>query len=132
MNRLKLLATAVLAVLCAAAWSMCAHPWGWLYGIGVHPYPGPQTPWTYQLLSGFLPALTVLSVVTLLVGGWHHVNCHQDGCYRIGKHKIDGTPWCNAHHEQARPQLSDHHLLEQILDALNSSNALLREIKGQQ
>lgn len=41
-----------------------------------------------------------------LVGGataiYHKHNCHEPRCYRIGKHTVDGSPWCNHHHEQAR------------------------------
>ena len=90
-------------VLAAIAWSIAAHPWGWLYGFGVHPYPeSSSTPWTYQLESGMIPALTVLGLVTLITGMWHAHNCHAEGCWRIGRHRIDGTPWCNVHHTAAR------------------------------
>lgn len=93
-----------LAVLGAAAWSIAAHPWGWAFGIGIHPYPGPQTPWTYQLYSGFLPALTVATLLGSAASLYHLHNCHQDHCWRIGKHKVDGTPWCGKHHQNAREQ----------------------------
>jgi hypothetical protein len=29
-------------------------------------------------------------------------NCHSRGCWRIGRHVVDGTPWCDRHHGQAR------------------------------
>lgn len=29
--------------------------------------------------------------------------CHQGRCWRVGRHNVDGTPWCNRHHEAARP-----------------------------
>jgi hypothetical protein len=117
-----LLISAVLAVI---GWSIAAHPWGWLYGLGVHPYPGPQTPWTYQLYSGFLPALTVFSLLSLLVGAWHHVNCHQDRCWRVGRHKVDGTPWCNRHHGHAREKAAAS--LDDVVGRLDSLLALLGE-----
>ena len=49
-------------------------------------------------------------VGTQLKPGWLWVgflvyrrhNCHQQRCWRIGKHTVDGTPWCTRHHEQAR------------------------------
>jgi hypothetical protein len=91
------------ATLGLLAWDIAAHPWGWLYGFGVHPYPASSsTPWTYQLLSGLVPALTVLSLATFIAGAWRHVNCHEPRCWRTGKHKVDGTPWCNHHHGKAR------------------------------
>lgn len=116
----------VLAVAVAAAWSAVAHPWGWLYGIGVHPYPGPQTPWTYQLFSGFVPALAVLTLVSGLAGLWRNVNCHEGRCWRLGRHKIHGTPWCDRHEGNARPELTDNELLQQILTELS----LLRDAMG--
>lgn len=87
-----------LALAGVIVWSIAAHPWGWLYGFGVHPYPeSSSTPWTYQLWSGFLPALTVLGLLGSVAAAYHVHNCHQDGCWRIGKHKINGTPWCSRH-----------------------------------
>jgi hypothetical protein len=102
-----------------AVWSVFAHPWGWLFAIGVHPYPAPQTPWTYQLLSGFLPALTVVTLLSLVAGAWRHVNCHQPGCPRFGRHKVSGTPWCDIHVENARPERTDQEILISIEDKLS-------------
>lgn len=86
-----------------AAWSVITHPWGWLYGLGVHPYPGPQTPWTYQMWSGIVPAMTVLSLFASLGGAYHLHNCHLPGCWRLGKVKVGGAPWCARHHYLAAP-----------------------------
>lgn len=120
---MKLWLWAVVAVLAAAVWSVVAHPWGWAFGIGVHPYPGPQTPWTYQLFSGFLPALTVITLLSLVTGAWRHVNCHHSPCPRFGRHKINGTPWCDVHQHEARPERSEHEILLAI-------EVLLTEIRG--
>ena len=32
-------------------------------------------------------------------------NCHERRCWRVGRHVVDGTPWCNHHHEAARAAL---------------------------
>lgn len=31
---------------------------------------------------------------------WRKVNCHAKGCYRVGLHHVDGTPYitCKKHH----------------------------------
>lgn len=87
--------------LCALGWSAAFHPLGWRFAFGDYPVPS-GTPWTYQLESGFIPALTVLSLASLLAGAWHHVNCHETRCWRIGRHKVDGTPWCNRHQDKGR------------------------------
>lgn len=34
---------------------------------------------------------------------YHKHNCHMAGCWRIGRHGVDGTPWCNRHHVEVRP-----------------------------
>jgi hypothetical protein len=96
---------AALALFAVSVWSMIVHPWGWAFGIGVHPYPeSSSTPWTYQLYSGFLPALTVLTLLGSVLSLWHLHNCHQDRCWRLGKHRVDGTPWCSRHQGRARTQ----------------------------
>lgn len=100
----------------AVLWSVIAHPWGWLYGIGVHPYPASSsTPWTYQMLSGFVPALAVLTLLSAVGGMWRSVNCHEPRCWRLGRHKVHGTPWCDHHQETARPELTENEILQQIL-----------------
>jgi hypothetical protein len=105
------LATAALIV------TVALHPWGAATAIGVHPYPA-GTPWEYQLLSGFVPALTVLTLLGALVSMYHVRNCHKDGCWRIGRHRVSGTPWCNRHVGEARPSVSTEELLTQILAEL--------------
>jgi hypothetical protein len=45
------------------------------------------------------------SEITLLAGVymiWRKHNCHEVKCLRIGKHTVDGTPYCNKHHKEAR------------------------------
>jgi hypothetical protein len=64
----------------------------------------------YDAFSGSLPVMvTILGMSTIITGLWHSVNCHHEGCWRIGRHKVKGTPWCNRHHEDARlePTLED-------------------------
>lgn len=66
----------------------------------------PGSPPNYNFFSGSgsdLSEVTLLGLVaSFVLGAWHHVNCHEPGCPRIGKHKVDGTPWCTRHHEAAR------------------------------
>lgn len=57
----------------------------------------------YGFSSGIGPMiLAAFGYGTLVAGVWHGVNCHEGGCWRIGRHRVDGTPWCNVHHEKAR------------------------------
>lgn len=108
-----LVAVVVLAVL------IILHPWGAATAIGVHPYPA-GTPWEYQMWSGIIPALTILTLFGSLGAAYHVHNCHADGCLRLGKHRVGGTPWCSKHYASVKPQRSEAEILEAI-------EALLRD-----
>lgn len=126
-----LLAAAALALLAVTAWSITAHPWGWLYALGVHPYPeSSSTPWTYQFYSGMFASLAVLGLLGSAAGLWHHVNCCEPGCWRIGKHKVNGTPWCGRHQEGARPEMTENELLTRIHTELAAVRELLAAKTG--
>jgi hypothetical protein len=117
-RRLALLA--LIALLGLAAWSAVAHPWAWLYAIGLHPYPASSgTPWTYQLWSGFMPALTVLTLLGSVATLYHLHKCHYDACWRLGKHRISGTPWCRRHMDSAGPRVTVEQLLETLVDRMD-------------
>lgn len=73
----------------------------------------------YGFTSGIGPMLlTALGMSTIITGMWHHVNCHEPGCPRVGRHKINGTPWCNIHHGKARDEETTEDLLRQIVTLL--------------
>lgn len=113
------------AALLLAAWitlMALTHPYGTRFAIGIWPVP-PGTPWSYQLESGFVPALTVLTLLGAVAGAWHHVNCHKDGCWRTGKHKVDGTPWCSRHQHEARSRRTDSDRLDEIIALLKARQA---------
>lgn len=74
---------------------------GILWFFGLYPVP-PGTPVTYQLWSGFLPALAVVALLGSAVRVLRAHVCHEARCWRIGRHKVAGTPWCNSHHLTAR------------------------------
>ena len=41
-----------------------------------------------------------LSEFAILGIVWHKLNCHAKGCYRVGLHHVEGTPYitCRKHH----------------------------------
>lgn len=123
-----LAAIAAAVIVCAAAVFAALHPLGFAFALGIRPAPA-GTAWTYQLWSGFIPALTVLSLVTLLVGAWRHVVCHQDHCWRIGKHKISGSPWCNRHHESARPEQTTDDLIRELCGRIDTLTGEIRDAR---
>lgn len=77
--------------------------------------------------SGFIPALTVLTLLSLVSGAWRHVNCHHRWCPRSGKHKINGTPWCSKHEHEARPERSENEILLGIEKNLSELVNLLQD-----
>jgi hypothetical protein len=63
----------------------------------------------YGFWSGIGSCLTYLGILVL---AYRKLNCHQDGCHRIGLHKVDGTPYivCTKHHPAipAGPVTAEH------------------------
>lgn len=70
---------------------------GLLWFIGVSPVPDGTSP-MYQLWSGFVPALAILSLVGGLWSHYKRINCHVHGCWRIGRYDVEGFKVCHAHH----------------------------------
>jgi hypothetical protein len=74
----------------------------------------------YNFWSGFgsdLGEATLISAVGVGVyTGVRRVNCHTKGCWRIGKHRLEGTPYvlCRHHHPHVPSRGASHeHILEQ-------------------
>lgn len=72
----------------------------------------------YNFWSGFgsdLGEATLISAVTVgVLTGVRKVNCHTKGCWRIGHHPLDGTPYilCKHHHPHVPNRGATH---EEIL-----------------
>jgi hypothetical protein len=49
----------------------------------------------YLFWSGFFGDVTIFAGIVIFY--WKHT-CHQNKCYRIGKHTPNGTPYCTKHH----------------------------------
>ena len=60
--------------------------------------PGPY----YGFFSGFGSDIGELAIIGGLVSLYRKHTCHKDGCWRISRHVVDGSPWCNRHHQAAR------------------------------
>ena len=56
----------------------------------------------YLAWSGAGSDIGELALLGAVGGMYHKHNCHQPRCWRIGRHVVDGTPWCNLHHGPAR------------------------------
>jgi hypothetical protein len=74
----------------------------------------------YNFWSGFgsdFGEATLITAVSVGVyTGARKVNCHTKGCWRIGHHPLDGTPYilCRHHHPDVPTRGASHeHILEQ-------------------
>ena len=74
----------------------------------------------YNFWSGFGSDLGEATLITAVgVGvytGVRKVNCHTKGCWRIGHHTLEGTPYilCRKHHPYVPTTGASHeHILEQ-------------------
>lgn len=50
----------------------------------------------YDFWSGLAGDLAYLSAVAV---AWHHLNCHEAGCWRIARHRLAG--YCRKHVRRA-------------------------------
>lgn len=79
---------------------------GWLlHWLAVHTGTVNEAgPW-YGFWSGFGSDIGEVALIGAVLGGYKKHNCHQHHCWRIGRHVVDGTPFCNRHHQAAREKL---------------------------
>lgn len=59
----------------------------------------------YGFWSGFGSDLMEFTALGML---WRKLNCHVDGCHRIGLHHVDGTPYvtCRKHHPSVEDKIT--------------------------
>lgn len=86
-------------VMLGAFWRLGAEHWLAVHTGSVNT---PGTPLNYNFFSGAGSDISELAIVGAVVGGYRKHNCHQPGCWRIGRHAVNGSPWCDRHHQEAR------------------------------
>jgi hypothetical protein len=113
----------LLAVAGLVLW-MGFYPADWSNWLGFSQYDYFRAGTNYAFASGPGPMLlTAAGMSTIITGLWHAHNCHQDGCWRIGRHKVNGTPWCNFHHEQARLERSVEVMMDELITEIRGLRA---------
>lgn len=73
-----------------------------LHWLSVHTGTANEASPYYAFFSGFGSDLSEFAILGAILGAYHKHNCHVKGCWRIGKHTVDGTPFCSRHHQAAR------------------------------
>jgi hypothetical protein len=56
----------------------------------------------YGFWSGIGSDIGEVAILGGVISLYRKHSCHTSGCWRIGKHTVDGTPWCSRHHQGAR------------------------------
>lgn len=103
---------------------MGLYPVNWENWLGFSQYDYFKAGTNYAFTSGPGPMLlTATGMSTIITGLWHAHNCHEDGCWRVGRHKVNGTPWCNAHHEQARQERSMEVMMDELITEIRGLRA---------
>lgn len=64
----------------------------------------------YLFWSGAGSDISELALLGALLGAWHHVNCHDPGCWRIARYPVAGGQFkvCARHHPDGKPRR--HHI----------------------
>ena len=73
-----------------------------LHWLAVHTGTSSEASDYYAFWSGFGSDLSEVAIVGAVIGGYRKHNCHARRCWRIGRHVVAGTPYCNKHHEAHR------------------------------
>jgi len=91
----------------------------------------------YNFWSGFGSDLGEATLITAVgIGvytGVRKVNCHTKGCWRIGHHPLDGTPYilCRHHHPSVPSAGASHkHILDQHRKYTEAKEALEAKVSG--
>lgn len=107
----------VIAVVLLVIVLACLFPHVALVIIGADKIPQ-GTSVMYQVWSGFIPSITVITVFGTLGGVWRRMNCHVEKCWRIGRYKIDGMCVCHVHHPnpEIRKRGVSHEHIKNIYD----------------
>lgn len=62
----------------------------------------------YDSVSGYLPIIvTSLGFSGLLATAWHHLNCHQKGCWRIARFPTAGGRFKTCRQHNPDPQVRE-------------------------
>jgi hypothetical protein len=92
------------AVAVAVSWPLGLQ--GWLaVHTGTVNEPGPY----YGFFSGFGSDLSELALLAGVGGLLRRYNCHVHGCWRVGRHPVEGTPFtvCRHHHPDGHVTAAD-------------------------
>ena len=67
----------------------------------------------YGFWSGFGSDLGEFALVGAVIGTYRKHMCHVDGCWRIQRHVVEGTPYvvCRRHHPKVHGAVTEDHVM---------------------
>jgi hypothetical protein len=94
--------------------------WHWLVHWTGSDYGSPGRFQPYDFLSG----LAGLSVFSLLIAQLRKHNCHVHGCWRLGRHPVEGTLYTVCRHHHPGGRVKPEHVHEAHAAALQRTRAM--------
>lgn len=66
----------------------------------------------YGFWSGFGSDIGEFVLIGGVIGAYRKHNCHVKGCWRIGLHPVEGTPYitCRKHHPSIPSKVTSEHI----------------------
>jgi hypothetical protein len=79
--------------------------WSWVYNAGRWTWHNPDG---YNFISGPLADITLIGAGYAIL---RHHNCHVKGCWRLGRHPVQGTSYtvCGHHHPRGPATAAEIH-----------------------
>ena len=50
------------------------------------------------VVTSWIELLTILALLSAIAGIYHHLECHQEGCKRLGRYTHGHLKLCHVHH----------------------------------
>jgi hypothetical protein len=76
--------------------------------------------WGYEFWSGIGSDIGEVAILGGLVTIARHLNCHVKGCWRLGGHAVEGTPFrtCRKHHPNIPKVITPEYIAQRHGEAM--------------
>jgi hypothetical protein len=83
--------------------------WPLLHWLAIHVGSENEPGVWYGFWSGFGSDIGEVTIIGGMIMMYRKHNCHQPGCWRIGRHRIEGTEYmvCRKHHPDDHAKVRD-------------------------